>query len=326
MRVPRSGVAPRGADLPEGPELLAQHRRERDSKDAGPLRARRTLASSSRCDRRVSNEVLASSGAGTQPAMASAVVVLAPAYAPWRPTETVLYGLVRQQHLEPFLGYARAQYDSGLPRYVEQELRASPLPAAGAGLPADDGASLLRRPAASARQEKRSARGPVATKGRVVDPPSRDRSSLLVRGSSRHRPLFLQARNVLSSARLKRPTALVTGSLAARILAVSLVAAVVAANPLDANASPPNLVSLAAVGNGRPVRVLLTTRSLAGGKHSLSACDDGTDVSILMNRVVAAGESFSFETPRECVCYQQGRGPFREVDLLPCSARHFMSV
>jgi hypothetical protein len=48
---------------------------------------------------------------------------LAPAYTPRRPTETVLYGLVRD-HLESFLAYAREHYDGGLPRYVEQELRA----------------------------------------------------------------------------------------------------------------------------------------------------------------------------------------------------------
>jgi hypothetical protein len=57
------------------------------------------------------------------PAMSVAVAVLAPAYAPRRPTETVLYGLVRQ-HLESFLAHTREHYDSGLPRYVEQELRA----------------------------------------------------------------------------------------------------------------------------------------------------------------------------------------------------------
>jgi hypothetical protein len=51
------------------------------------------------------------------------VAALAPAYAPRRPTETVLYGLVRQ-HLESFLAYAREHYEGGLPRYVEQELRA----------------------------------------------------------------------------------------------------------------------------------------------------------------------------------------------------------
>jgi len=51
------------------------------------------------------------------------VAALAPAYAPRRPTETVLYGLVRQ-HLESFLAYAREHYDRGLPAYVEQELRA----------------------------------------------------------------------------------------------------------------------------------------------------------------------------------------------------------
>ncbi len=51
------------------------------------------------------------------------VAVLAPAYVPRRPTETVLYGLVRQ-HLETFLAHARDNYDGGLPRYVETELRA----------------------------------------------------------------------------------------------------------------------------------------------------------------------------------------------------------
>jgi hypothetical protein len=65
----------------------------------------------------------APSADGTGPAMSVAVAVLAPAYAPRRPTETVLYGLVRQ-HLESFLAHAREHYESGLPRYVEQELRA----------------------------------------------------------------------------------------------------------------------------------------------------------------------------------------------------------
>jgi Transposase zinc-binding domain len=50
------------------------------------------------------------------------VAALAPAYAPRRPTETVLHGLVRH-HLESFLAYAREHYDGGLPRYIEQELR-----------------------------------------------------------------------------------------------------------------------------------------------------------------------------------------------------------
>ena len=48
---------------------------------------------------------------------------LAPAYVPRRPTETVLHQLVRA-NLESFLTYARANYDGGLPRYVEQEFRA----------------------------------------------------------------------------------------------------------------------------------------------------------------------------------------------------------
>ena len=51
------------------------------------------------------------------------LAALAPAYLPRRPTETVLYGLVRQ-HLESFLAYAREHYEGGLPRYVEDELRA----------------------------------------------------------------------------------------------------------------------------------------------------------------------------------------------------------
>ncbi len=51
-----------------------------------------------------------------------ALASLAPAYAPRRPTETVLYRLVRE-HLESFLAYAREHYDGGLPAYVEAELR-----------------------------------------------------------------------------------------------------------------------------------------------------------------------------------------------------------
>ena len=51
------------------------------------------------------------------------MAILAPAYLPRRPTETVLYGIVRE-NLESFLAHARAHYDGGLPRYVEQELRA----------------------------------------------------------------------------------------------------------------------------------------------------------------------------------------------------------
>ena len=54
---------------------------------------------------------------------AGAVAALAPAYAPRRPTETALYGLVRE-HLESFLRWARESYDKPLPRYVEHELRA----------------------------------------------------------------------------------------------------------------------------------------------------------------------------------------------------------
>jgi hypothetical protein len=90
----------------------------------------------------------------------------------------------------------------------------------------------------------------------------------------------------------------------------------VAVSARVAGADPPYPVTLSVVGSGKPVRVFVTSRSLAGGKHSLSACDDGTDVSILFDRVVAAGQAFAFDSPRECVCYQQGHGTFRQTDLL----------
>ncbi len=51
------------------------------------------------------------------------MATLAPAYAPRRPTETALYGIVRD-NLETFLSWARETYAKPLPRYVEQELRA----------------------------------------------------------------------------------------------------------------------------------------------------------------------------------------------------------
>ena len=47
---------------------------------------------------------------------------LAPAYRSRRPTETVLYALVRE-HLETFLAHARESYGAPLPRYVENEFR-----------------------------------------------------------------------------------------------------------------------------------------------------------------------------------------------------------
>jgi hypothetical protein len=50
------------------------------------------------------------------------VASLAPAYVPRKPTETLLHQLVRA-NLESFLAYARANYEGGLPRYVEQEFR-----------------------------------------------------------------------------------------------------------------------------------------------------------------------------------------------------------
>jgi hypothetical protein len=48
---------------------------------------------------------------------------LAPPYTPRRPTETVLYAVVRD-HLETFLRFTRETYEKPLPRYVENELRA----------------------------------------------------------------------------------------------------------------------------------------------------------------------------------------------------------
>jgi hypothetical protein len=53
-----------------------------------------------------------------QPALST----LAPAYRPRRPTETVLYSVVRD-YLETFLAHARDSYEAPLPRYVEEELR-----------------------------------------------------------------------------------------------------------------------------------------------------------------------------------------------------------
>lgn len=50
------------------------------------------------------------------------MATLAPAYRPRRPTETVLYAVVRD-HLETFLAHARETYEAPLPRYVERELR-----------------------------------------------------------------------------------------------------------------------------------------------------------------------------------------------------------
>lgn len=51
------------------------------------------------------------------------VAVLAHPYTPRRPTETVLYAVVRD-HLETFLRFTRETYEKPLPRYVENELRA----------------------------------------------------------------------------------------------------------------------------------------------------------------------------------------------------------
>jgi hypothetical protein len=46
----------------------------------------------------------------------------APECAARRPTETALYGIVRD-HLESFLAHARETYDRSLPHYVEQAFR-----------------------------------------------------------------------------------------------------------------------------------------------------------------------------------------------------------
>jgi hypothetical protein len=70
---------------------------------------------------------------------------LAPAYQPRRPTETVLYGLVRQ-NLETFLAYARRHYDGGLPRFVEAE-------------------SLRHQSTAARRSPPRRRAAPLATRG-----------------------------------------------------------------------------------------------------------------------------------------------------------------
>jgi len=48
--------------------------------------------------------------------------LLAPAYRPRRPTQTVLYEVVRA-HLATFLAHARETYDAPLPEYVRRELR-----------------------------------------------------------------------------------------------------------------------------------------------------------------------------------------------------------
>ena len=48
---------------------------------------------------------------------------LAPPYLPRRPTETVLYRVVRES-LDTFVAQARETYERPLPRYVENELRA----------------------------------------------------------------------------------------------------------------------------------------------------------------------------------------------------------
>jgi hypothetical protein len=51
------------------------------------------------------------------------VASLAPPYVPRRPTETVLYRVVRES-LDTFVAHARETYERPLPRYVENELRA----------------------------------------------------------------------------------------------------------------------------------------------------------------------------------------------------------
>ena len=50
------------------------------------------------------------------------MAVLAPAYRPRRPQDTLLHRVVRE-HLETFLAHARESYDAPLPKYVRDELR-----------------------------------------------------------------------------------------------------------------------------------------------------------------------------------------------------------
>ncbi|MGH7283011.1 MAG: transposase [Polyangiaceae bacterium] len=50
------------------------------------------------------------------------MAALAPAYRPRKPTETLLYGVVRE-HLATFLAHACETYQAPLPRYVQNELR-----------------------------------------------------------------------------------------------------------------------------------------------------------------------------------------------------------
>jgi hypothetical protein len=60
-----------------------------------------------------------------------------------------------------------------------------------------------------------------------------------------------------------------------------------------AHAEPPYPVTLNVAGNGKPVRVVVFSRSLAGLRH-IGPCDDGTDVSLLFDEMVDAGTRFTF--------------------------------
>jgi hypothetical protein len=51
--------------------------------------------------------------------------MLARPYRPRRPTETVLYAVVRDW-LGTFLAHARQTYEAPLPRYLDEELRGYP--------------------------------------------------------------------------------------------------------------------------------------------------------------------------------------------------------
>jgi hypothetical protein len=76
------------------------------------------------------------------------------------------------------------------------------------------------------------------------------------------------------------------------------------------------------VGKGRPVRVLVTSRRLMRGPPiSYNNCDDGRDVSVLLWRLVAAGEAFTVTSEIRCVCFQQGHGAFPQVDMLSAQQR-----
>ena len=127
----RGAIRTRNRDGHEDP---AVHRGSRLSQATCPATRRRTLTGAgpgpshflpcpwtARPTRNCSGSLARATGtpaASVPPALST----LAPAYRPRRPTETVLYGVVRD-YLETFLAHARDSYEAPLPRYVEDELR-----------------------------------------------------------------------------------------------------------------------------------------------------------------------------------------------------------